>query len=1218
MDSPNYPKSDPSLLLLNEIEILLAQTRLMELYLKQAQVTAATDAARIQEQHQAELAALRYALAEKEQLLTARQNTVRETEKNLFQQVQNLQHQVSDQQRRFDECNTQLHHADSEVAALREGIAQLQTAKAEAEAAAQQATSTRQELQSALTALRRELEDNQREFQRQQLVSRALQENLHGQLEQLSSQLAEKQAWAAAGVELEQARIEITELRQRVAELQASRQEIEAAAARTLEQTRVRFETELAGLHKALSGRDQSLRETQSAIGAIEHSLRAEIDTLRIQLGQKQELIESRDGELRVAHEQIAALQQRIIELETAHQQAAANAAEAIGLRGSFENEISTLRHEVAVRERALSERQEAVTAVELPLHGKIQALQQELAHSRSAIEARASEIQNARAEAELLRQRMGQLESAAETNLAARQFAEEARQTLETELAKLTTALAQKEALLSEHEGRFQSLENQLRGEISDLRNQLEEQKQRIEQSHSELERLRSETALFQEHKAQSEQSRRELEQNLQQTTALRQELEGRLQDKDDELRAAQARTDEQREAALQEQEARFKSDEEQLGSDLALLRSQLDQQQTSGELARQELVRLQAEISSLREQNTQSETSHHEIEKNWQQAAALRQDLERRLQAKEEEFRAFQSRANEEKELALKEQEARSRSAEEHFGNEIALLRKHLEQQEKASEQAGKEFARLQTEISGLREQTAPSEAFRREIEQNWQQAAALRQDFERRLQDKDAELRAAQARADEIKSQIEAKLAELQRQLTERQLLAESRAAEIDNLKSELGELAEQSAARDSAAEELRSSLLNETASSRAAHQAELAALREEHSSRQGTLEVQLAQQSAQIAGLLGQIHELERRTTDSETEFQKRERRVAAATAESTALRARAQELESLRQAEKAAADSAVEQVRAKLEAELASSRHEVQQKAWALAQQQASMENLALTHRNQIQKLEERLTEQLHSVQDRNGEDERAQAQTRSLQRRIEELEMELQHAQLTAARGAEQVREEYTRRIEKLNAEVARHNAALQGREQAETQSEQTLRAEIDRLVRENQEKNLILQNRNDELVRVKSDRDALQESYKELTTVTTRNEAAVGEDAERMRTEFQAQLALLQAELSQKEWALEEQRAAASGLNLAHREQMETLHQRLAQTEARAKENLDKFVLGDETLTEEQQERRKKYREVIEVVTSGDGRSFPVSENRRWRTRFAWKRRWK
>ena len=49
MDTPKYQKSDPAILLLNEIDILLAQTRLMELYLKQAQATAANEKARLHE-----------------------------------------------------------------------------------------------------------------------------------------------------------------------------------------------------------------------------------------------------------------------------------------------------------------------------------------------------------------------------------------------------------------------------------------------------------------------------------------------------------------------------------------------------------------------------------------------------------------------------------------------------------------------------------------------------------------------------------------------------------------------------------------------------------------------------------------------------------------------------------------------------------------------------------------------------------------------------------------------------------------------------------------------------------------------------------------------------------------------------------------------------------------------------------------------------------------
>ena len=52
--------------------------------------------------------------------------------------------------------------------------------------------------------------------------------------------------------------------------------------------------------------------------------------------------------------------------------------------RVSYQSQIESLQHEVAVRERALTERQEAVSAVELALHGKIQVLQQDLARLRS------------------------------------------------------------------------------------------------------------------------------------------------------------------------------------------------------------------------------------------------------------------------------------------------------------------------------------------------------------------------------------------------------------------------------------------------------------------------------------------------------------------------------------------------------------------------------------------------------------------------------------------------------------------------------------------------------------------------------------------------------------------------------------------------------------------------------------------------------------------
>jgi hypothetical protein len=129
---------------------------------------------------------------------------------------------------------------------------------------------------------------------------------------------------------------------------------------------------------------------------------------------------------------------------------------------------------------------------------------------------------------------------------------------------------------------------------------------------------------------------------------------------------------------------------------------------------------------------------------------------------------------------------------------------------------------------------------------------------------------------------------------------------------------------------------------------------------------------------------------------------------------------------------------------------------------------------------------------------------------------------------------------------------------------------------------------------------------------------VSKHNEAATAAETERMSTEYHAQLALLQAELSQKEWALEEQRAATSSIEQQYRQETEALRKRLADQESKAKEAKDEFVLGEDKLTEEQRERYKKYREVMDAVKAGPDQSFPASENRRWRTSFSWKRRWK
>jgi chromosome segregation ATPase len=617
------------------------------------------------------------------------------------------------------------------------------------------------------------------------------------------------------------------------------------------------------------------------------------------------------------------------------------------------------LRHEVAVRERALTERQEAVTAVEFALHGRIQALQQELARGRSAVQVRESELDQLRGEADSRRVRVTALESAADIEMAARHALESDRAKLESDLAGLHEVLDGKEAMLRAAEIALRAHQEQSAGEIAALGRQVDEQKGIIDQGATDLDQLRAESARW-------------------------------------------------------------------------------------------------------REQNNQSEQSRHELELNWRQTETRQRELAERLEAKENELRWVQSNAHEQQETAFRAQAAQFEASDGELRGELARLRSELEERQKSTEQTQQVLEQLNAEIADLREQLAAS------------------------LRAKENELQATRA-----------------------------------------------------------------------------------------TAEAQLA-----------------------------------------AALRERL-EVESRRHSEDAGAREEFDQARKTLDVELKQLRNELQQKSWALAQQQASMGNLALAHQQHVQKLEDRFIE-LHNAKDPSEDLGKARLETSSLQRRIEELDRELRHAQLIANQRAEQISQDDAAQIEKLSAEISRQSGTLEEHEPALTRQEQLLRGEIESLILEAQEKNQILQNRNDELVRAKSERDMLQERLKELESATNQNEAVVSEESEQMRTEFQAQLALLQAELSQKEWALEEQCASVSGLDQQYREQIEGLNQKLAQAEAHAQQDPDPFVIDTDKINGAQQQQYSQYGEVAEMPTRGSNYPHLALGSRRWRTRLDRKRRWR
>src|SRR4030095_14926369 len=535
--------------------------------------------------------------------------------------------------------------------------------------------------------------------------------------------------------------------------------------------------------------------------------------------------------------------------------------------------------------------------------------------------------------------------------------------------------------------------------------------------------------------------------------------------------------------ECAVKEQENLARSVEERLAVEINQLRNELERRQSDTQSAGAEIARLQSELGALREQNSRSEIARRQLEKAAQDGASQREELAKHLRAKEDELRAAQANALEMAAAAFKEQESRFGSAKEQLSAEINSLRGQLAERQAHSEQGLAEAGRLRAQIADLQTRYSQLQLSHREIEENWHRAVASQKELAAGLEQKEQGL----AIASELKAQFDAAIAELQLKLTEKSLLAESRSAELGNLKTDVQRLSAQLAQRESVASQATADFHRELESIRATHQAEVSALQEQHRAKREDFAGELAQEKQSAAELRAQIKAIELRAGEAETNLKNRDEALHAAKTESETLQARLRELESMGEKERAAAGNEAEQARVRFEAELAALRNDLQQKAWALAQQQATAENLALTHRSQIQNLEAKLAEQQGTLQDRNRDIEKAQVEVHTLQQRSEELKGELERVRSSGSVQAEQIALGSASQIDHLSKQLAQQTAEIEERSSSQAALEQSLRSEINRLIQENQEKNQILQDRNDEVLRVKAEMDLLLDKLGQL-----------------------------------------------------------------------------------------------------------------------------------
>ena len=1045
MEPVKYQRSAPSVQLLNEIDILLTQVRLAELYLKQAQAAAADQVARIHERYESQLENLRAAISQKEPTVNASSARIAATE-HLRLQIQDLQARLEEQRRLLEQKDGGLRRLTAELETSRSQITQLQLTNDEALTTARDAERVRQDLQIELGKLRDEKAQQTLALEQHQSTSRELEQFLQDQLRRLQDELA-----------LEQARASIKES--------------------DLEHARAAFQARLQESAALLDETKRQLEERRAGFAKVERDLQERLNESDQQLRRKQAFLDESESELQKARAYLAALQSRIVGLETDVAQAAAFKHETQRAHAALESEIAALRTDLDNRDRLLAERQ---------------------------------------AELATFRQNLAELETSQQmAEQAANSRWETAGSNYEAELAQLRVALTDREHAFAERERELKiSLEGHT-AEIAGLRSQLADGQSSLEQRTGELQEARSEIAALRERAAQlnllQKQTERLLaaqaEQIRQRVRAELADLDARLVSKDRELQA------------VRESAAELRAS---LNATIGDLRLELAEKLDLAEGRDKEVSDLREKTRGLLEQIAQLESSNQQL-----QAGAVdgnREAYQAELAALLDQLRL--------RDEALTEQQAKSHGLEE----------------------------RMIAQVQDFQDRWADRQ---RLLESREDALARAQKEFDNHLRQKDDALQAHQMRATELQDSLNSKVNALQTQLQEKQRQFEITTFEIADLNASVSGLSEQIAQLASAARDAESQGAAELERVGLEHQAELLDLREELRGKQHAL----AEQEARAT-------ELERRlgthVSDLGTELAAKQRLLEAheealntANSSAVALQERYTRLEASSRDEQIGAAKEFEHVRRVLEAELAGLRNELQQKDRDLAQRQAFVDHLVQKHESQIQTLEATLVELRQVAENRATELDQASSERQQLLCRIDQLESADADAEATAISRIEQITQRYEIQMAALHVEIEQKTVALEEHGAARNDLVRTYRAELSRLRTEPQEKPTPLDSRNEDLLDGKNAMESLRQRLTQLETAAAQAEQTGAEDQERLRVEYEAQLAALREELSQRE-------------------------------------------------------RSDKDQGTMEMAQTKPGQTFYSRSDRRWRSSGGWKRRWK
>jgi len=636
-------------------------------------------------------------------------------------------------------------------------------------------------------------------------------------------------------------------IRTRDAELNGLRRELGEVAAAN-EQTQARLQEELA---KA----EQDRRAKERAMKDLELRLGANLAALQTEVGEKDLLLQARNGEMKSLQAEVKAVSLRLSEM----------AAAKVRVEESLQEELRREKHKLEnarAAQRQLEERAE--------LDAKQLAARQ--SEQEEILKRRDGEIRKLRQEVDTAAARLREASAAKE-------------QTERALRADLRREQSQREA----SEAAAREAEQRYGGEIQDLQNRLGEREELLKVRNEEIHSLKTQVASLAEQLTKvgsaKERAANLLQQKLQaekrgeqaKDSALRQ-LEAGLNSKIEEL---------QRELAAKEESVGSRDAEAAaLKTELAALRQKTDDLAAARRKAEnlfEEAVRERAELAQakdaalgaleaelngrIREMEARLRDNDELLHRRESELSAVKKEVEELATAKEHAARSLGEDVRK-KSALLEEKEAAIRALEETFSARIHALESDLGAKQILLDQREEELKALTTRVHALSGDLT-------DLGNSKDQALRLlQQDLKQRMEMLDSKEAAMAA----LEERLNSKSRSLENQLTQKQELLAARDAELDALMAKVSELtqrlSEMSAERERSDRLLQEELREKTALLQS-RETSIDDLEEQLRERLDSLERQVAEKhqllessGAEIAELRDQLFAMTERFNETE--------------------------------------------------------------------------------------------------------------------------------------------------------------------------------------------------------------------------------------------------------------------------------------------------------------------------------------------------------------